>query len=79
MLHCIAIIGLVDQFGGSFSRNVNSRLLYYHKGNSKIGTFCKKPKKYVLFWNCQYGVYEEIKIQNTGGISYAEQIISKSS
>ena len=34
---------------------------------------------HLRFCICQYRVYEEINIQNTGGTDYAEQIIFKGS
>ena len=39
-------------------------------GNCKIKIICKNSEKDVRFCDCQYRVYEEINIQNTGGTDY---------
>ena len=46
-------------------------------GNCEIKIICKISENDVRFYICQYRVYEEINIQNTGGTDYAEQIILK--
>ena len=48
-------------------------------GNCEIKINCKISENDVRFCICQYRVYEEINIQNTGGTDYAEQIIFKGS
>ena len=44
-------------------------------GNCEIKIICKISENDVRFCICQYRVYEEINIQDTGGTDYAEQII----
>ena len=58
--------------------NKNVRAFYRLRdmyGDCEIKIICKNSEKDVRFCDCQYRVYEEINIQNTGGTDYAEQML----
>ena len=48
-------------------------------GGSTMSDRWLNQSKIIQFCICQYRVYEEINIQNTGGTDYAEQITFKGS